>query len=533
MQRLDNVRNYVALQSDRYQMLNSFNRLASKIGIGVFIVQIIAFAIVSFFYINRFNNEVDQRLIDRLSIPGTLMNNGDLDFNSISDENLMQQLVGESLTEGLIVGTNNNIFFSLHPELVGSSISELSNINQSLFSPELAESVIIRDGDQIAIITPIFASDRVTVRFFAYIQATTITSTAQQQEIATLFLVSLLLTLIVTSTVFLVTVDRIMLKRISNLSDVAYQIQSGILSARAGEGSRDELGKFAQSFNHMASQLEQTLSGLESIVAERTKELQAARQEAENAKDIAVKANDLKSRFLANMSHELRTPLNAIINMSGFIVDGYLGEINNQQRENLNIVIDSSEHLLSLINDVLDITRIEAGMMQVIFEWFPLEPVIQSVLTSGYGLLKDSTVELRQNLPDQPLPNMLGDKRRVRQILLNIISNATKYTIEGEIVFTCEMRDDAILFSVQDTGIGIAQEDYKYVFQTFSQAKNSLGNIASSGLGLPITKQLIAIHSGDIWFESVLGQGSTFYVELPIEAPVIEGIVVLESELRS
>ncbi len=250
-------------------------------------------------------------------------------------------------------------------------------------------------------------------------------------------------------------------------------------------------------------------------------EVNAARQDAETA-------SHLKTQFLSNMSHELRTPLNAIINMTGFVVDGVMGDVNEDQVEALNKTVDSGQHLLSLINDVLDLTKIEAGMMNVIFEEVDMEAVLNSVVSSGKGLVKNKPIDLVAHIPENSLPHVLGDKRRIRQILLNVVSNAVKYTVEGEITVSAEAKEKSVLVSVKDTGVGIAEKDYSRIFETFKQAQNSLDNVVSTGLGLPITKQLVELHGGEIWFESELGKGSTFFVLLPVSPPISENIVVLD-----
>jgi signal transduction histidine kinase/CHASE3 domain sensor protein len=249
--------------------------------------------------------------------------------------------------------------------------------------------------------------------------------------------------------------------------------------------------------------------------------INAARQDAETA-------SQFKTQFLSNMSHELRTPLNAIINMTGFVADGVMGEVNEDQVDALNKTVDSGQHLLSLINDVLDLTKIEAGMMNIIFEDVDLEAVLNSVMSSGKGLVKNKPIDLISDFPAEGLPHLLGDKRRIRQILLNILSNSVKYTIEGEIIVSARVKENNVHISIQDTGIGIADHDYPRVFETFTQASNSLDNVVSTGLGLPITKQLVELHGGEIWFESEVGSGSIFHVLLPVSPPISDNIVVLD-----
>lgn len=240
--------------------------------------------------------------------------------------------------------------------------------------------------------------------------------------------------------------------------------------------------------------------------------------EAEASREAAEQANRVKSQFLANMSHELRTPLNAILNFTGFIADGVLGPINPEQQDILQKVIGSSHHLLSLINDILDLTKIEVGMMDLFLEEVDMNAALNASISTAKGLVKDTSVDLQVDIEDN-LPRIIGDKRRIRQIMLNLISNAVKFTPEGTVTITARREDDAIYLAVSDTGIGIPDDQRDVIFETFRQAKHELLEIPGTGLGLPIAKHFVEAHGGQMWFESEVGVGTTFHVLLPIHAP--------------
>jgi signal transduction histidine kinase len=244
-------------------------------------------------------------------------------------------------------------------------------------------------------------------------------------------------------------------------------------------------------------------------------QLKELNKELDTARNKADAANEAKTKFLSNMSHELRTPLNAILNFTWFVLDELYGPINDEQKNALGEVMDSSEHLLSLINDVLDLNKIEAGMINLVFEEIEIEKPLRSMVSIGTGLVKDKPVELVVQIPEG-LPTIQGDRRRIRQIFLNLISNAVKYTENGKVTICGEQRDDEVHISIKDTGIGIAEEDFDKVFETYRQAQHNLENVVSTGLGLPITKRLVELHTGQIWFESVVGEGSTFHISFPI-----------------
>lgn len=237
--------------------------------------------------------------------------------------------------------------------------------------------------------------------------------------------------------------------------------------------------------------------------------------EAQAARANAEEANKVKSQFLANMSHELRTPLNAILNFTGFVADGVMGPVNERQVQTLNQSIASGKHLLALINDILDITKIEAGMMDLFIQEVDLNEIIGAAVSIGRGLVKDKPIKFLDDV-ESNLPVTFGDKRRLRQVMLNMISNAVKFTPQGRVVVKAYHENDTIRISVSDTGIGIAPDDQGLVFESFKQAKHNLQEAIGTGLGMPISKYFVESHGGRIWLESEVGTGTTFFVELPV-----------------
>jgi signal transduction histidine kinase len=299
------------------------------------------------------------------------------------------------------------------------------------------------------------------------------------------------------------------------MTDVAIHVADGDLQRLVQISGDDEIGRLGTAFNRMTQQLRELITGLEDRVRERTSELEEARLEAE-------RANDVKSQFLASMSHELRTPLNGIINFTGFVLDGMLGPINEKQSKFLGDVVSNSEHLLALINDVLDISKIESGSLKLyIEEDINLNEEMQKVLRTGEGLLNDKPVNILTHIP-KDLPRVSGDKRRINQIMLNLISNACKFTDEGTITVSASQENGFITFTVKDSGPGIAPEDHKAVFENFKQTETGLRQGGGSGLGLPISRKLAEAHGGQLWFESERDQGTTFFVKLPIQSPELQ-----------
>jgi PAS domain S-box-containing protein len=238
-------------------------------------------------------------------------------------------------------------------------------------------------------------------------------------------------------------------------------------------------------------------------------------RELQVAKERAEDADRLKSAFLATMSHELRTPLNSIIGFTGILLQELAGPLNGEQRKQLAMVQTSARHLLDLINDVLDISKIEAGELQVAIQSFDLRDLVLEVSASARPLAEKRGLQLHADVaPD--VGAVSSDRRRVGQILMNLLSNAIKFTPSGEVRVNCRLDDVWAVISVTDTGIGITKEDLDRLFVPFQQIDSGLTrNYEGTGLGLSISKRLVTMLGGDINVESEPGHGSTFAFRLP------------------
>lgn len=258
-------------------------------------------------------------------------------------------------------------------------------------------------------------------------------------------------------------------------------------------------------------QLQEQVSLLLSVMT-----LQDARAEAE-------RIDELKDNFLTNISHELRTPLNAVINATGLVADGELGPISPEQADYLSRSVGGSEYLMNLLDDILDITRIESGELTLNLGPVDLKNVVDDVLPLVNGMLQNKDLLLKVELADE-LPPIIADRLRVRQILLNLLSNAVKFTKAGYILVRAWPEADHLVVSVEDTGIGIATEDQPLIFQDYQQIVDQKREglderrpqQIGTGLGMPITQALVELHGGQIGLRSQLGQGTTFTFTLPI-----------------
>ncbi|MBU0705494.1 MAG: GAF domain-containing protein [Chloroflexi bacterium] len=274
-----------------------------------------------------------------------------------------------------------------------------------------------------------------------------------------------------------------------------------------------------------------TLASNLTMLVERARlfeEVEAARVELQQRAEALGEANvrlqeldRLKDQFLANMSHELRTPLNSIIGFSEVLMDGLVGELTPEQKDCVNDIHFSGEHLLTLINDILDLSKIEAGRMTLALTAVDVPKLLAGVEATIAPLIKKKSQTLRVEWADG-LPILIADLFRIKQVLLNLISNANKFTpLEGHITLSCRLAGPTtMLFSVTDTGIGIKPEDQEIIFEEFRQVDGSASReMSGTGLGLAISKRLIEMHGGHIWVESEYGRGTTFSFLLPLNGP--------------
>jgi signal transduction histidine kinase/HAMP domain-containing protein len=273
---------------------------------------------------------------------------------------------------------------------------------------------------------------------------------------------------------------------------------------------RKQLGRFA----------EPVVELLKTFAAQSVLAIQNARlfsEIEEKGRQLEI-ASRHKSQFLANMSHELRTPLNAILGYTELVLDNIYGEPTDKMRGVLRRVESNGRHLLGLINDVLDLSKIEAGQLTLAIADYSLTDVVQSVFTAVEPLASEKRLSLKVKVPPK-LPIGRGDERRITQVILNLVGNAIKFTDSGEVEIRASAVNGSFEVAVSDTGPGVAPEDQQKIFEEFQQADNSsTRKKGGSGLGLTISKRIIEMHGGRLWVESELSHGSTFSFALPIDA---------------
>jgi signal transduction histidine kinase len=262
----------------------------------------------------------------------------------------------------------------------------------------------------------------------------------------------------------------------------------------------------------------QTTDLLQTFAAQSVLAIQNARlfHELEDKSRQLEVASQHKSQFLANMSHELRTPLNAILGYTELMQDQIYGELPVKMKGVLDRVQSNGKHLLGLINDVLDLSKIEAGQLNLSLSDYSIGDMVQTVLTSVESLATEKHLALKSELAPN-LPRARGDQRRISQVLLNLVGNAIKFTDTGQVAVKASAANGSFTIAVADTGPGISSADQAKIFEEFQQADNSITRKkGGTGLGLSIAKRIVELHGGKIGVQSSPGQGSTFSITLPV-----------------
>jgi len=286
----------------------------------------------------------------------------------------------------------------------------------------------------------------------------------------------------------------------------AERIRKGDLSARLEMKTGDEIEILADEFNDMATNLRQAYEGLERKVAEPTQALSVANEKLEEA-------SQHKSQFLANVNHDLRTPVSAIIGYARLLRRETEGQIAPLQQDNLDDLLRNAERLLGMIDSLLDFAKIEAGKVEVTMERVEVEGIIRDVAATVEPMVNNGHVHIiREVAADIPVLNT--DREKLRQIVLNLLDNAVKFTHRGEIKVSAAQQNGALKLAVSDTGIGIAKEDMPRLFEEFYRGRSAT---RGSGLGLTIVKKFVTLLGGEVTVESELGKGSVFTVTLPLE----------------
>jgi signal transduction histidine kinase/DNA-binding response OmpR family regulator len=329
-------------------------------------------------------------------------------------------------------------------------------------------------------------------------------------------------------------VNRLVRVPVESLAEKAKKFAEGDMSAAVDVKTEDEIGILGNTFNNMVERVSSTSKALEAEVQRKT-DLLNERTRLLTLLEVANRElrelDKLKSTFLANMSHELRTPMNAIIGYTDLLLDELDGPVNEEQNKSLKKVAANARHLLQLINDVLDISKIESGKMKLSPKEIDFKWLIESIIPTFEPQIKQKNLTISYNI-EENLPFFFADEDKVKQILINLISNAIKFTHMGGVTISAKKSNRGIIqgeepifaeICVQDSGIGIKEEDVGKVFDKFVQVDlTTVRQYEGTGLGLSIARGLVSLHKGVIWVTSKYGEGSTFCFTIPIKKDILE-----------
>lgn len=447
---------------------------------------------------------------------------------------------------------NQEIIYSSHKDKIHTRVSDLIKNKSALrsLSDSLKTGIVSKEAFQVEVsgkkylasFYPILnkeecyhchgSSRKILGSMVIKIGAERVYATVAAQLNRTIILTFLGISFVI-SIIYLI-VTKFIRNPIDSLAEKAKRFAEGDTSAIAEVKTDDEIGVLAQTFNYMVERVTSTSSRLEeevkrktSLLNERTRLLSLL----ENANRELRALDKLKSTFLANMSHELRTPMNAIIGYTDLLIDKVDGPVNLEQEKSLKKVASNARHLMQLINDVLDISKIESGKMKLSPKEIDLRWIIESVTPVFEHLMKKRGLTLTINIAEG-LPLLYGDEDKVKQIFINLLSNAIKFTNKGGITISARLSERGInpgeppVFAeicIKDTGIGIKEGDLSKIFDKFVQVDlTTVRQYEGTGLGLSIARGLVALHKGMIWATSKYGEGSSFCFTIPLHKEILE-----------
>jgi len=458
--------------------------------------------------------------------------------------------------EVFICDFDQRITYSTHKDKISTTLTD--SINNKHISRKLTETLetglepridprkpledFVSGRRQIVVMRPILnekdcyhchgASKKVLGGIVVRLDAERTYAQVVAQRNRTIIIVIFLIPVVIILTYIMV--NQLVRHPVENLADKAKKFAEGDMSVKVDVKTEDEIGILGRTFNYMvesvasfSNKLEEEVKRKTGLLNERTRLMNLLERANKDLREL----DKLKSTFLANMSHELRTPMNAIIGYTDLMIDGVDGPVNEDQVKSLNKVANNARHLLQLINDVLDISKIEAGKMKINPKELDLKWLIASATPAFEPQMKIRGITLTVDIPDG-MPLVYGDEDRVKEILINLLSNAIKFTQKGGITISSCLSGRGVkpgeppLFMeicVQDTGIGIKEEDLGKIFDKFVQADlTTIRQYEGTGLGLSIARGLVSLHKGIIWVTSKVGEGSRFCFTLPLRKEMLE-----------
>lgn len=489
----------------------------------VVLVEVLALSALGSYYIHRFSAELDASVAEKLQLPGLLMNRQLLRYESVADKAMMTELVGEEFIDGQVVGSDGNIYYALNPTDVGKSILDMPGPAANSFSKNLMQPLLVpqeRGEEHILVsITPISAYEGARPFFFAFVTVSASLTEEKKVTLIKTFLAGSLLCVVLSSLAIIAYSRRLVTHPIEMLGRSADRLAQGCLDEDIPVRRNDEIGGLARSFIAMRDAIRTKIA------------------ELETANRRLTELDQMKSAFLSSVSHELRTPLTSLLGYAklsarnferhflGLAADNIpLREKGERIHANLRIIQEEGERLSRMINDVLDLHKIESGGVEWRMQELLPRTIIDHAATVTEPLFSPPGHNDRPSLvldiePD--LPPVLADPDRIQQVCINLLHNAAKFTPRGTVTLRALLHKEegAVLFQVADTGPGIPAEDRALLFTKFHQLRSDdtlPSDPRGTGLGLAISKEIVERHGGAIQVESEMGRGSVFSFTLPL-----------------